>query len=79
MQELKKRLSAVLRAAAGGSRVRVTRHKQPLAVIGPVAPEQVHVGKKVGHGKLRPLFSNKTRGQYLQLLADDRRDSAERD
>ncbi len=74
IQELKRNLSKFLSMAAAGVHVVVTRHKKPLAQLGPANLAHVHVGARFGHGKLRPAARQSvTKGLYLKYLADDRR------
>lgn len=74
IHELKRRLSAVVEEAEGGATLLVTRHGRPVAQLGPVAAH-VHVGSRVGEGRLQPLLAGPTRGRYLEVVAEDRRGS----
>ena len=72
VKELKRRLSAVLAEAAAGVLVVVSRHGKPLARISSVDLEHLHVGKRFGKARLRPVLRSPTRSRYLQVLAEDR-------
>ncbi len=72
IQELKRRLSALIDAAAAGERVLVTRHRVPVALLTSAGLEHVHVGRKFGRGTLRPLMRRATKGRFLDVLAEDR-------
>jgi prevent-host-death family protein len=77
IQVLKARLSALVAEAAAGEAILVTRHSRPIAQITPVDPG-LHVGARFGKGRLVPLLKGKTRGRYLEVIADDRRGGGER-
>ncbi|MBI4603775.1 MAG: type II toxin-antitoxin system prevent-host-death family antitoxin [Planctomycetes bacterium] len=77
MHEFKKHLSAVMAEVAAGARVLITRHKRPVAQLASADLEHVHVGAKFGRAQIRPLFRAKTRGRYLEILDDDRREGGE--
>jgi hypothetical protein len=40
--------------------------------------DHVHLGNKFGRGRIRPLFKARTRGKYLEVLAEDRGGGDER-
>jgi antitoxin (DNA-binding transcriptional repressor) of toxin-antitoxin stability system len=73
IQDLKARLSLVLRQALSGTTVLVTRHNEAIAQIGPPVPGGVHRGVRGGLGRLEPaLRRSGTKGRYLDVLRDDR-------
>jgi prevent-host-death family protein len=77
IQDLKRHLSKFLALAASGTRVVVTRHKRPLAELGPAEFAHLHVGARFGRAKLRPAVREAaTKGLYLRYLTDDRRGAA---
>lgn len=73
IQELKQRLSELIRKAANGERVLITRHNKPVAYLSSSQLRHLHVGRGIGNAKLRPLLQNATRGAYLRVLQEDRR------
>lgn len=73
IDELKRNLSAFIDEAAKGERIVITKHRRPVAALAPATPEHVHVGKRFGRAKLRPLFKAATKGAYLDVLLEDRR------
>ena len=76
IHELKRRLSKFLAAVEGGVSFLVTRHKRVVAQLSPPS-ERVHVGARFGAGRLVPLLNGRTRGRYLDVIADDRRGGAD--
>lgn len=72
IQYLKQNLSAVLSAAAAGTRFVVTRHRRPVAEIGAAGTRNVHVGPRFGKTSLRPAIQATVGGRYLDVLLDDR-------
>lgn len=77
IQQLKQRLSALLADAAAGERILITRHRRPIAVLASADLEHIHVGARFGKAALRPLFNRATKGRYLEVLEEDRRNDAE--
>jgi prevent-host-death family protein len=75
IQELKRHLSALVAEAAAGDRILVTRHRQPVVLLGPAESPHVHTGKRFGKasGALKALVKKSTGGRILEILADDRR------
>jgi len=72
IHELKRRLSALVAEVEKGAPLLITRHKQVVAQLLP--PEaHVHVGSRFGRGAPQPLLKNRTKGRYLDVVADDRR------
>lgn len=75
IQTLKATLSSVIADAEAGATIQVTRHGDPVAVIGPPRVAHVHRGQRVGGGRLQPAISGRgTKGRYLEVLLDDRRE-----
>jgi antitoxin (DNA-binding transcriptional repressor) of toxin-antitoxin stability system len=72
IQELKQQLSEVVSAAEAGERFVITRHKKPVAELGATDSGALHVGRAFGTGLLRTVLDGPTRGQYLEVLRDDR-------
>ena len=70
--ELKRDLSGLVREAAAGEPILITRHQRAVAALTSATMEHVHVGSRFGKGSLRPLLRRATRGKYLEVLADDR-------
>ena len=74
IQDLKARLSAVVAEAESGCSVVITRHNQPVAQLGPAGALHVHRGRRVGNVRLEPAVSHGTKGRYLAVLLEDRRE-----
>ncbi len=74
IMDLKRSLSAFIKAAAGGASFIVTSHNKPVAELRSADPAYLHRGVRFGTGTVRPLFRSKTRGRYLEVLSDDRRE-----
>lgn len=72
IQDLKARLSAVLAEVEAGETILVTRHNAPVARLNPARTEEVHRGRRVGSGRLRPALKRGTKGRYLTVLLEDR-------
>ena len=72
IEDLKRQLSGLLAAAAGGEHIVVTRHKRPVATISAADGEHVRVGSAYGRASLRPALEAGSRGKYLGVLAEDR-------
>jgi prevent-host-death family protein len=72
LQALKRHLSKLVREAASGERIVITRYRRPVAELSAADRGGLHVGSKVGKGSLEPLFHDATRGRYLQILEEDR-------
>ena len=73
IDELKRNLSGFIERASAGERVVITKHRRPVASLGPAEIERVRVGRRVGRTSLRPLFECATSGEYLDVLLEDRR------
>ena len=72
IHELKRRLSELVAEAERGIPLLITRHGRVVAQLLP-ADAHVHVGARFGDGALAPLFKDRTKGRYLEVVADDRR------
>jgi prevent-host-death family protein len=72
IQDLKARLSGAVAEAEAGQTIVITRHNEPVAQLTPAGPRDVHYGRLVGTGRLRPAIRRGTKGRYLAVLADDR-------
>lgn len=71
MQELKRRLAALVAEAECGEALLITRRKRIVAQLVPPA-EHLHVGSRFGTGRIQPLLRGSTKGRYLEAIADDR-------
>jgi prevent-host-death family protein len=71
--ELKCDLSGLIREAAAGEPIVITRHHRVVAALTSAELGQVHVGSRFGSGTLEPLLCRATGGKYLEVLAEDRR------
>lgn len=74
IQDLKQHLSAVIEEAAAGETFVITKHQKPVATLGAAAPLQVTTGKHFGKRSLTRLLRNATKGRYLDVLLEDRRE-----
>ena len=77
VQDLKAQLSGIIARAEAGETLTVTRHNQPVAVLGPVQVAHVRCGTRVGLGRLRPAVAGglkSPKGRFLAVLLDDRGD-----
>lgn len=75
IQTLKAKLSSVIAEAEAGATIVITRHNDPVAVLGPPRASQVHRGALVGTGSLKPALKGRaTKGRYLEVLLEDRGD-----
>lgn len=72
LHELKRRLSALVSEVEAGESFLVTRHKRVVAQLVPPTPH-LHVGSLFGDGTITPLLRGRTKGRYLDVIADDRR------
>ena len=77
VQELKRRLSAIVAEAAEGAEYVITRHKRPVARVSPADRKHLQQGSRFGKGNLKPLLNAKTKGRYLQILTEDRDETSE--
>lgn len=77
VQDLKAQLSGAIAQAEAGDTLIITRHKEPVAHLGPARPAHVHRGRRVGTGRLRPAIKGGIKGptgRYLASLMEDRGD-----
>ena len=74
VQDLKARLSAAIADAEAGHTLVITRHRSPVAQLGPAAVAAVRKGSRVGRGRLVPVLKGGTRGRALAALLEDRGD-----
>jgi prevent-host-death family protein len=74
VQELKARLSGAIAEAEAGDTLVITRHRTPVAQLGPATVSAVRRGSRVGRGKLVPALKTGTRGRALLALLEDRGD-----
>ena len=65
IQDLKSNLSAAVAEAESGSTIVITRHNAPVAKLISARSEDVHAGKRIGMGGIRPAFKRKTKIPYL--------------
>ena len=72
IHRLKAQLSGTIAEAEAGTTVLITRHNEPVAVLGPANVRRVHRGARVGSGRLTPALERGTRGRALMVLAEDR-------
>lgn len=71
MQELERRLAALVAEAERGESFLITRHNRVAAQLVPPAAH-LHVGSRFGTGRIQPLLRGPTKGRYLEAIADDR-------
>lgn len=74
VQELKARLSGAIAEAEAGQTLVITRHRAPVAQLGPATVAAVRRGSRVGRGRLVPALKTGTRGRALAALLEDRGD-----
>jgi len=74
VQDLKARLSGAIAEAEAGQTLVITRHKTPVAQLGPAVVAAVRRGRRVGLGRLVPVLKAGTRGRALAALLEDRGD-----
>ena len=72
LQTLKAQLSAAVAEAESGQTVLVTRHGEPVAVLGPAGSRHVHRGTAVGAGRVAPALKRGLKGKVLAALQADR-------
>jgi antitoxin (DNA-binding transcriptional repressor) of toxin-antitoxin stability system len=79
LQELKARLSELVAEAAAGGSIVITKHGRSIAQLGAVSRPHLRVGSRVGKGGgLKPFLKISTKGRYLEVLEEDRKDREER-
>jgi prevent-host-death family protein len=76
IRELKANLSSAVAAVEAGESIVVTRHGQAVARLVPARSQFVHVGSRVGRGRLTPAVPPGTvpEGRALEILLEDRGD-----
>jgi len=74
IQDLKARLSGAIAEAEAGRTLLITRHRTPVAQLGPAVVAAVRRGSRVGRGRLMPALKSGTRGRALAALLEDRGD-----
>jgi antitoxin (DNA-binding transcriptional repressor) of toxin-antitoxin stability system len=74
VQDLKARLSGAIADAEAGETLVITRHRTPVAHLGPAAAPGTRRGSRVGRGGLVPALKGGTRGRALAALLEDRGD-----
>ncbi|HEX5137145.1 MAG TPA: type II toxin-antitoxin system prevent-host-death family antitoxin [Planctomycetota bacterium] len=72
IHELKRRLSELVAEAERGTPLLITRHSRVVAQLLP-PDAHVHIGARLGRGTPAPLLKARTKGRYLDVVADDRR------
>ena len=77
IDELKRRLSSILRQVELEETVIVTRHNKPIAELAPAGSEPVHRGARFGKGNLEAALQKGTGGTYLKVLEADRHGNSE--
>ena len=77
IDELKRNLSALVDRAAAGARILITKHRRPVAWLGPAGAEHLRIGARSAKAAFKPLLRAPTRGQYLDVLVQDRRGRAD--
>lgn len=71
MQELRRRLSALVAEAERGRCFLITRGDRIVARLVPPTAH-LHVGSRFGSGRVEPLLAGPTGGRYLDIVVDDR-------
>jgi prevent-host-death family protein len=74
IQELKARLSGAIAEAEAGQTLVITRHRTPVAQLGPATGAAVRTGSRVGRGRLVPALKTGTGGRAMAVLLEDRGD-----
>lgn len=73
IKTLKANLSSAVAEAEAGATIVITRHRDPVAVLGPPRAAHVHRGSRVGTGRIQPAVTGRgTKGRYLEILREDR-------
>ena len=73
IQDLKAKLSAAISEAESGNTIVITRHNAPVAKLIP-AHQNVHRGKDLGKGGIKPALKRGANIPYLDVLLEDRGD-----
>ena len=74
IQDLKAKLSAAISEAESGNTIVITRHNAPAAKLIPAHPQNVHRGKDLGKGGIKPALKRGANIPYLDVLLNDRGD-----
>ncbi len=74
MYQLKQELASVIAEAEGGGEVVITRHNRPVARLVPAEIQHLHIGPEFGEADLHPAIHEATRGRYLELVLEDRKE-----
>ena len=77
IDELKRRLSELIRQVESGDTVVVTRHNRAVVRLTAAENLPVHQGRRFGTGRLEPAVKSGSGGAYLKVLEEDRRGGAE--
>lgn len=72
IQDLKADLSGAISRAESGDTIVITRHKTPVAQLGPARFPFVHQGRRAGAARLRPAVKPGRHGRALAILLEDR-------
>ena len=72
IQDLKAKLSAAVAEAESGNTILITRHNEPVAKLIPAHPQNIHRGKHVGRGGIKPALERGPKIPYLETLLEDR-------
>lgn len=72
IDELKRRLSELVRLVERGDEVVVTRHNRPVVQMTQVQTVHLHQGDRFGKAELEPALQKSSQGAYLDVLKEDR-------
>ncbi|MFQ5738209.1 MAG: type II toxin-antitoxin system Phd/YefM family antitoxin [Acidobacteriota bacterium] len=72
IDDLKRRLSDLIRQVEAGARVVITRHNKPVVELTAAEGMGVHEGRRFGTGRLKPALKTGSGGAYLKVLEEDR-------
>ena len=75
IEELKKKLSVILKQATQGEVFHITKHNRPVALLLGEGRIHLHRGVRCSGAKLTPLLHRATQGVYLEVLEQDRTES----
>ena len=73
IQDLKANLSSVIAEAESGKTIVITRHKAPVARLGP-PDSHVHLPRSTDRSALKPAIKSDKKIPYLEVLLEDRGD-----
>lgn len=74
LKVLKSDLSHLAEEASEGSEILVTKHNRPYIRLSPGGLQNLYRGSRVGREDLRPIARGATRGRWLKVLEEDRRE-----